>query len=338
MKQQKKLLEDRSSTALDQEFLVTLLINQSRANASSKPDAAAPGNIEQALILAERLGAGSRSSSRYRDLVATLLETEASKLEGVSGRAQQARSLFERAIAIREPLVQGTTVEPEYLERLAQACGALAATFDHMHLDEKAEEFERKDLSYYSRLATLHPEVTAFRFGRGKALHNLADLLLRHGKGAEALVVEREATPLLMGVYHENVLDPDRRRAISYAYWTLCTLELDRTDYKRAAQAIAEYQSIEPGGFEEAHEAAGFLCRCILLCRDDHALPAVEKEKLARAYTDRALGALQTAVREGFRDLHELTTSPTYEPLRIGQEFSRIVSDVKALDEALREG
>ena len=48
--------------------------------------------------------------------------------------------------------------------------------------------------------------------------------------------------------------------------------------------------------------------------------------------------ASQTAVRYGFRDLNELTTSRIYEPLRGRPDFSRLVHAVEAIDEAMKEG
>ena len=158
------------------------------------------------------------------------------ELESDSRRAARARSLLERAVVIRESIVAGSPVEPDYLDRLAQTCGALADSCLQAHSYEKAEEYERKALSHQSRLTNEHPEVVAFRFGRGQALHNLAELLRQRGKAGEALSLEREAAPLLEDVYRENVLDEDYRRAVSYAYWTLCTLELDRNDHSAAAQ------------------------------------------------------------------------------------------------------
>ncbi len=102
----------------------------------------------------------------------------------------------------------------------------------------------------------------AFQFGRGRALHNLAELLRQRGRAAEALSLSREAAPLLAAVYRENVLDETRRRAASNAYWRLCTLELDQKDHRAAAEAVSALQAIEPRGFDEAHDSAGFLCRC----------------------------------------------------------------------------
>jgi hypothetical protein len=178
----------------------------------------------------------------------------------------------------------------------------------------------------------------AFRFGHGRALHNLALILQQRGRAAEALALAREAAPNLADVYRQNVLEDGPRRAVSHAYWLLCTLLVDRKDHRSAAETAASYQSIEPNGYEEAHEAAIFLCRCIVLCGDDHDMAPAAKEALARSYADRAIAALETAVRYGFRDLNELRTSHAYDPLRGRPDFAAIAKQVGELDQPVSAG
>jgi hypothetical protein len=113
---------------------------------------------------------------------------------------------------------------------------------------------------------------------------------------------------------------------------------VDQKDYASAAEAVAFYQSIEPEGFEEAREATLFLCRCILLCQQDRELDVAERERLARSYADRAIGALQTAVNEGFRDLGELKTSHAYESIRGRSDFSALVKQVGEIAETVVGG
>jgi tetratricopeptide (TPR) repeat protein len=335
---QNGLIQASAASVPDQELLITLLNNQAKAYSAAKQPEAALGKIGEARKLAERLNSEYPSVGRYRDLVATLVESEAGELERISHRAVQARERYERAVAIRESLVAGSPSEPGYLEKLAETCGRLAESYLAENSLAKAEKFERKELSYQTRLQQEHQGAAAYRFGRGQAMHNLAELLGQRGRAAEALAIAREAAPLLESVYRENVLDEDHRRAASYAYWMLCTLQLERKDHRAAAQTVAVYQSIEPGGFEEAHESAGFLCRCIVLCRDDHDVPLADKEGLEASYAARAMGALQTAVRYGFRDLNELKSSHIYDPLRHRPDFVRVVQEVTAIDEALKEG
>jgi hypothetical protein len=130
------------------------------------------------------------------------------------------------------------------------------------------------------------------------------------------------------------VRDAGHRTAVSYAYWTLCALELDRGDYCAAGQAVGEYLRIEPNGFEEALESARFLCRCVRLSLADGSLGRAESESVARSYRDRAMEALLAAVRCGFRDANDLKKSRAYESLRGRDDFERLVREVEALASA----
>ena len=334
---QNKVVKSSSATDDDRALLISSMLNQAQAfSAANQPDAA-----ERVLVkcseLAGRLCDDFPTSDRFRDLAATVLEREGDQIAKGAARAPEARRLFERAFVLRESLV-AITPAPDCLDKLAETCHRLADSFLEAKSFEKAEEFQRRALFHRLRLEQDHPGLPAYRFRRGKALHNLAELLRQRGRVEEALPLERQACPLLAEVYRENVLDEDHRRAISCAYWTLCALEIARKDHGAAARAVSAYQSIEPNGYEEAHEAAGFLCQCVELCGNAHKPLAPEEERLARAYADRAIGALATAVRDGFRDLNELTTSPVYEPIRGRQEFSRLVHKVEAIVAAVKEG
>src|SRR5205085_9188243 len=139
----------------------------------------------------------------------------------------------------------------------------------------------------------------------------LADLPRERGRPDEALPLEREAVRQLGSVYQSNVRNPEFRMAISYADWTLCAILVDRKDHRAAVTAIADYLRIEPNGYEESFEAAGFLCRCAQICRDDAAIPANEHETLARSYADQAMDALRTAVRNGYHDAKHLEYAPS---------------------------
>jgi hypothetical protein len=335
---QNNLIRTTSASGPNLEVLVSVLMNQAQAQSARLQPEAALQKLAEARALAERLNTEHPGTSRYHDLLATVLEREAATIGRDADKAAQVRALLGRALAIRESLVAGSPSEPEYLEKLAATCGALAESYRAGRSYAKAEEFDRRELRCQSQLQKEHPGVIAYRFGRGRALHNLADVLRQHRQTAEALELAREAAPLLASVHRENVLDEDYRRAASDAYWSLCTLELDRQDLEAAAQAITLYQTIEPRGFEESHESAGFLCRCIALCRDDHHTPAAQKEILARSYADRAIAALETAVQYGFRDLNELKTSHLYDPLRGRAEFSRILGGVEEFVKALEDG
>src|SRR5262249_29652853 len=121
-----ELVRIPSPSARDQELLISALTSKARTYSASNQRDAAVRVYGEARALAEGLSSSTGSSPRYRDLVATLLETEAFELQGDPTKADEARGLLERAFDIRSSSVSASQFEPDYIERLAQTCGALA--------------------------------------------------------------------------------------------------------------------------------------------------------------------------------------------------------------------
>jgi hypothetical protein len=248
-------------------------------------------------------------------------------------RRSEVRDLLGRVVAIRENLVVESPHSPEELTNLAATYDSLAGLCrDWKSLDE-AEAVYRKELVCRARLAIEHPAVANYRFGHGRLLHNLADLLRERSRPEEALVLERQAVELLRSIYHENLKDPGRRRAFSYTCWALCELLLETKDARGAASAVSEYLAVEPSGYEEALESARFLCRALVLARDDKSIPAAERAGLARSYAERAMNALQIAFRNGYRDGADLKNALTYEPLRGRSDFQLLLHELDSRNE-----
>jgi tetratricopeptide (TPR) repeat protein len=331
------LIQPDSGTGLDRERLALILVNQAQAYRAGKQPAEAERALIESREIAQKLTADFADTLRYQDLAAMILETLAELFEKDPKRITEARGLLENAVSIREKFATNRAAAPEYVVRLAETYDRLA----ELHLAQKSfkesEAYERKELDAYARLEKEHPSDLVVRFKHGRSLHNLADFLRERGRAAEALPLERQAIERLVAVYKDDVLDPDHRRALSYAYWSLCTLELGRGDYRAAAGVVEEYQKIEPCGYEEAYESARFLCRAISLCNQDQGISASEHDNLVRAYADRAMAALGAATEDGFHDLSELTSSHTYDPLRGRPDFARLVKHIGAIVEALNE-
>jgi tetratricopeptide (TPR) repeat protein len=330
---QKALVHASPRTSFNRELLVTLLLNQAGALAANHQAALAERPLVEARELAERLRTDSPAVARYHELAASVHNTLANTIRSDPSRASEACELLNRAIALQEKVVAMSPAAPDYVAKLAVMCDSLANLLRARNAFDEAETLYRKELSYQAHLAAEHPQVIAYRFGHGQALHNLADLIRERGRAGEGLPLEREAVQVLRTVYRSNVRNPEFRMAISYAYWTLCAILIDQKDHRAAAPAIAEYLQIEPNGYEESYEAVGFLCRCAQLCREDAAVPVPQREALARSYSDQALDALRTAVRHGFRDAKHLESAPAYEPLRDRSDFRRLVREIAAMTE-----
>jgi tetratricopeptide (TPR) repeat protein len=327
---QKDLIHASPRTTAHQEVLVTLFLQQASALvASGQPDGA-ERILAEARDLAERLRAENPLVPRYHELAATVYHSMASIVRRDPGRAAEARQLLGIAIGIQEKLV-AMSPAADYLSKLASACDTLANLLRAQGEFIEAEALYRKELSYQSRLVAEHPAELTYRFGHGQSLHNLADLLRDRGHSETALPLEREAIRDLRSVYQSNIRNPEYRTAMSYAYWTLCAIHLDLQDHFQTARTISEYLAVEPNGFEESVEAAGFLCRCSRVCRDDPVMQPNERAALARNYEDGALRALRIAVRHGFREFKDLETDSAYEPIRARDDFRGLIRELKTM-------
>jgi tetratricopeptide (TPR) repeat protein len=328
---QKALAAASPQIGAHRENLVVLSIDQAKALAAEGQAVAAEHTLAEARELALRLRSDDPAIARHHELAASVLNDLASVIRTDPSRADEAREILNQAIAIQEGLVAISPAVPEYRSKLASMCDSLAALLRAKNAFVEAESLYRKALSFQSRLAAEQPQIVAYQYGHGQILHNLADLLRERGRAEEALPLQREAVRLLGSVYRSNVKNPDFRRAVSYADWTLAAILIDRDDHRAAAQTVAEYLRIEPNGYEESSEAAAFLCRCANLGRGDSAVAIQDRESLSRTYSDRAVDALRVAVRNGFRDSKTLRSDTTYEPLLARDDFRRLVREIEAM-------
>jgi tetratricopeptide (TPR) repeat protein len=327
---QRALVEAHPEQPESQGTLVGVLVDQAEAQAALNRPLDAERSLADASEVAQRLAAGDPAEARYQALAAKVLYQIATLIQADSHRASEARDALERAMTIQEKLGARPVDGRGYLVDLAATCGSLANLLCNQGLYGLAEGLYRKELNCQTTLVREHPADVSARFAHGRVLHNLADFLRERGRAKEALPLEREAAQELTSVYNKDFRNPEYRRALSYACWTLCALELDLKDHRAAAAALERYQRIEPSGFEEPLESARFVCRCIKLCRADSAVPEPQRESLARAYSDRAISALETAVRSGYNDLRDLQSAAAFEPLRGRDDFSQLVREVAA--------
>jgi len=327
---QRTLADVPAGRPQDRESLVAILVDQAEALAELKCPVEAERSLAEARGITQRLMDSDPDEPRYQSLAASVFYRFALLIQAASSRVQEARDNFERAMAIQEKLVARPEGGRDYLHDLSATCGSLANLLCTEGLYSQAEALYRKELACRSTLVQEHPEDVSARFAHGRVVHNLADFLRERGRAKEALPLEHEAARELMGVYTTDFRNPEYRRAISYAYWTLCALALDLGDHRAAAKAIEEYQKVEPAGFEEHLESARFLCRCITLSHADHSMKQPEREVLARSYADRAVRALESAVRNGYNDQIDLESAACYEPLRGRDDFARLVREVEA--------
>jgi eukaryotic-like serine/threonine-protein kinase len=328
---QKAVIAEAPGSSADRELLIVILGNQANELALDGQAAAAERALVEAREASLRLKNDYPAIARFQELAATVLNNLANGLRRNPARDDETRALLNQAISIQEGLVAMAPGVPNFRSKLAQMYDSLGIFLRARNALGEADTVFRKELALQSRLALEQPQVVDYRFGHGQVLHNLGDLLRERGHPAEGLPLEREAVRQLEGLYRPNVKNPHYRVAYSYACWTLASMLVDLKDHRAAALAVAEYLGIEPNGFEESFESVGFLCRCAELCRNDPGVPEKERAALARTYADRAMDALRTAVKNGFRDTKVLQSAVTYELLRSRDDFRQVVREIEIL-------
>src|SRR5262249_45517981 len=76
--------------------------------------------------------------------------------------------------------------------------------------------------------------------------------------------------------------------------------------------------------------AACALSQCVLLARDDSRLTESKRKDLARAYADRAMSLLRSAVRHGFKDGAKLKKNPALDSIRSRDDFQKLLQELDA--------
>jgi hypothetical protein len=113
---------------------------------------------------------------------------------------------------------------------------------------------------------------------------------------------------------------------------------LDGRDDRAAAAAAGEYLALESIGYDEAIEAARFLCRCVVLHRTGRRDTGAGAATIEERYAAQAVSALNIAVQNGFRDRHDLETSSTYNPLRCRDDFQGLLRRLTAISDGADRG
>ena len=99
-------------------------------------------------------------------------------------------------------------------------------------------------------------------------------------------------------------------------------------DYAAAAATTDELLALKPSGDPGRHEAAAeALARCATLAATDAKLPEDKRKEASQGYADRAMAELQSAVKEGFKDVKELKKKP-FEALRERADFKELVKQL----------
>jgi eukaryotic-like serine/threonine-protein kinase len=285
-------------------------------------------NLEQAVAIFKQLAADIPSMHDYRDALARSQNHLGSILRD-TGRRTEAEEAFRQTLAVRKQLVADLPMMPVYRQGLAITLNDLGILLKNSDRSEQAEEVYREALGVFKRLAADFPEPDHQAQVAG-AMVNLARLLQVRTdfEASRRLLVEAE--PYHQATLKASPLHPDYRRFYRNNRWRLAETLLELKDHAAAAVAAQEFlqAAVEPP--RDAYTAAVLLAGCVRLAAQDERLPERRRQELAATYGDRAVAALRQAVDRRAKEVTQIQTDPSLDPLRLRADFQQLLEELKA--------
>jgi tetratricopeptide (TPR) repeat protein len=192
-----------------------------------------------------------------------------------------------------------------------------------------AEDTYRDAVVIYERLAADFPSVPDYHNELAATLVNFADLLHDRKELPRARELLGQALP-----HHEEALKANPRNS-SYRETfrenrnILAATLIDLADHAGAAATAAQvlHAGVDPA--KDAYTAATLLARCVPLAEKDSKLSEAKREELSRAYADQAVAALQSAIRNGYKNGVHMKKDKDLDPLRSREDFKKQVADLE---------
>jgi tetratricopeptide (TPR) repeat protein len=283
----------------------------------------------QAVAIYERLAARYRKERRYRAELAGSLNNQGNLLRDAA-RYPEAEEAFRRAVTTRQQLVDEFPGVPHYKRGLAITLNNLGILLKNTDRAEQAEKVYGQALAIHKQLAAEYPDRPVHQNEAAGAMVNLARLLLARKDFGGARRLLEEAVPHHQAALTANPRDPGYRFFYRLNRLRMAETLLELKDHAVAAAAAGQFlqMGVEPA--RDAYTAAGLLAGCVRLADQDERLPEGERRELASAYGDRALAALRQAVEKGAKEVAEMGTDPSLDPLRSREDFRKLLAESEA--------
>jgi eukaryotic-like serine/threonine-protein kinase len=282
-------------------------------------------------------------------------------LHRAAGRRDQATECFQKSFDIRLQLAQGNPASSRFQVRLAQtsallgemllAAGKLAPA--RQCLQQGAEALEKNPQPMVSDLLT-RAEVYALlsaTAGAGKTTLTAAEQAERDRQARQALaslekLVAAQGTRTVTLLKNNPHLKPLGSRA---DYKKLLRdleerVQVEREEmkrYNRAAtlvvkgdHASAVKEAEVTAGSKKASAIGLYNAACIFslasaaVGKDDQ-LEAVERDRFAGRYAQRAVDVLRQAAHKGYRDVRHMKVDKDLDPLRERADFKKLLADLE---------
>ena len=282
----------------------------------------------QAVAIFQQLAAENPTEPDYRERLAMRQDHLAGTL-GDTGRDAEAEETFLRALKTRKQLVTEFPGKPVYREGLALTLNNYAILLKNTDRAVEAEKLYGDALTIHKQLAADYPDVTGYQDRVAAASVNLARLLLARKEAHGALRLLQDAEPHIQTALNANPRHPRYRNNYRLIRWRLAETLLELKDHAGAAVAAAEFLQAEVEPPRDAYIASGLFAVCVRLAAQDERLTADKRQALATAYGDRALSAVRQAIDKGAKEVSQILTDSSLDPLRSRPDFQKLLSELE---------
>jgi tetratricopeptide (TPR) repeat protein len=245
-------------------------------------------------------------------------------------RRAQAEEAFRASADAVQRLADEYPTRPEYRKLVASSRANLGNLLTRMKRYQPAGEAYRAARDACVRLVADYPAVAEYRSDLARALVGLS-LLESVGKdhAAAARLIE-QALPHDQAAVRIEPTNPTYREAYRTHRAVLAEVYGSLGDHARAADAADELVKAAYEPAKDAYTAAWIAIRCAGTAQEDERRPEAEREQLARAYADRAVAHLHTAVRYGFKDHERLRNDRAFEAIHSRDDFRKLLREIEA--------
>ncbi|HVK08023.1 MAG TPA: tetratricopeptide repeat protein, partial [Gemmataceae bacterium] len=286
-------------------------------------------SFREAVGLYTRLIADHPTVPRYRDQSAIVRNNLGNVLRDAR-RHPEAEEVFRQALTTRRELVAEFPSIPNYRRGLAITLNNLGILLKNTDRAQEAEDLYGQTADIHKRLAADFPTVSDHQSEAGGAILNLARvrLMRKDFDGARRLL--EEGVPYHQAALRANARHPSYRNFYRLNRWRMAETQLGLNDHAAAAAAAREFLDVGYEPPRDAYTTAGLLAGCARLATQDTRLTEGKRQELAAAYGDSAVAALRQAVDRGAKEVAQVTTDTSLDPLRGRADFQRLVAEVTA--------
>lgn len=281
---------------------------------------------EQAIAIRQKLVEDFPDVVEHAFRLAETLENHGADQRWVLRKLDEAEKTFRRAVALMDKVVTKAPAERSYLSQRARSLDSLGLLLRAQKQVEEGEKALRAALVIREQLATANPRVAEYQSELGASLNNLAFLLYHNRQDyAEARRLLRQAVPRQQEAVKANPNHPTYVNYLLNHLGLLARAEAKLGQHAEIARLARDTRQRFPQLFNPYFWAT-LLAECVSLASKDAMLPADQREKLAVSYGDEAMKLLHAAAEKGNKNLAQLATDKTFDPLRQRDDFKAFLA------------